>query len=82
MNKGSGMGIVLFVAIMFFVMEYTNFPAQIAAMLSAFMAARSPAPAQTPVPSATAVINAAGQIATATEAATSNTQPMTSGSVQ
>lgn len=80
-NKGSGLGVVLFVAIVFFVMEYTNFPAQLASMLNAFSAASNPAPATTSPSTVSQVVNAAGQIATHAEAANSSSVQSSSNSV-
>lgn len=79
MQKGSGLGMVLFVGIVFFVMEYTDFPSRLAEAMKAW-GAYNPTP--TTVPSTTAVINAAGTIDTAQNAATTNVSPITGGSVQ
>ena len=71
MQKGSGFGMILFVGIVFFIMEYTNFAKNFAAALSAWSNSANPSP--TTVPSTTAVINAAGQIDTKMNSANTST---------
>jgi hypothetical protein len=75
MEKGSGFGVVLLVGIVFFIMEYTNFAANLSAALGAWSASANPSPTTTP--STTQVINAAGQIDTKQNAATTNTDTTT-----
>jgi Flp pilus assembly pilin Flp len=61
-----GYGVLLAVGAVLFLMEYTNFGAQVAAALTAFTASTTTSP--TTVPSTMQTLNAAGQIATAADA--------------
>jgi len=77
--KGSGFGVILLVGFVFFIMEYTNFAANLSAALAAWSSSANPTPTTTP--STTQVINAAGQIDTKANSANTSTDTTTTKGV-